>query len=315
MRNKILSSIKTGAICDALGYPVEFKKNPEVEIPEELLFTDDTQMTLFVMEGLTKGNVKQAMIEWYYTQEHKSSNYTLCWFGKDPRMQQEMAPGNTCMSSLQDIEEFSKRPLNNSKGNGALIRSAAFGMASKNPEVAFKEAFDHSFLTHDHFLSAISCGSFAMLICNMLYRGLTLKEAVIDTINYLDELDSDDYSEVNNILYDAIDLVENINTTNPHRYFGEGWVAEEALGIAVYSALLYEKTGDFESSIKYAIYHDGDSDSTGSIFGNLVGLMIGDVEKVDELLKNTFNISIHDIDCEDIIDKVVDDFCKNVCHF
>lgn len=253
MRNKILSSIKTGAICDVLGYRVEFTKNPMVEIPEELLFTDDTQMTLFVMESLTKGN-------------------------------------------------------------GALIRSASFGMASENPEVAFKEAFDHSFLTHDHFLSAISCGAFAMIICNMLYRGFTLKEAVDNTINYLDIFDSNDYIEVRNILYATLHLKYN-SATDPVGYFGEGWVAEEALGIAVYSALLYEKTVDFEMAIKYAIYHKGDSDSTGSIFGNLVGLMIGDVEKVDELLKNTFNISIHHIYCEDIIDKVVDDFCKNVCYF
>ena len=314
MRNKILSSIKTGAICDALGYPVEFDLNPVVEIPEELLFTDDTQMTLFVMEGLTKGNVKQAMIEWYYTQEYENANYPLCWFGKDPRMQEQMAPGNTCISSLESIEKFNKRPLNNSKGNGALIRSASFGMASENPEVAFKEAFDHSFLTHDHFLSAISCGSFAMIICNMLYKGFALKEAVDNTIDYLALFDSNDYIEVRNILYDARHLKYNTDT-DPVGYFGEGWVAEEALGIAVYSALLYEKTDNFERAIKYAIYHKGDSDSTGSIFGNLVGLMIGDVEKVDELLKNTFNISIHDIDCEDIIDKVVYDFCKILCHF
>ena len=54
---------------------------------------------------------------------------------------------------------------------------------------------------------------------------------------------------------------------------GEGWVAEEALAIAVYSAL---KAGpDFRKGVIIAVNHSGDSDSTGSITGNILGAYLG----------------------------------------
>jgi len=53
---------------------------------------------------------------------------------------------------------------------------------------------------------------------------------------------------------------------------GEGWVAEEALAIAVYCALV---ATDFSQTIRMAVNHGGDSDSTGAIAGNLVGAQSG----------------------------------------
>jgi ADP-ribosylglycohydrolase len=53
---------------------------------------------------------------------------------------------------------------------------------------------------------------------------------------------------------------------------GEGWVAEEALAIAVYAALA---APDFTSGVLLAVNHDGDSDSTGAIAGNLLGALHG----------------------------------------
>jgi len=51
---------------------------------------------------------------------------------------------------------------------------------------------------------------------------------------------------------------------------GGGWVAEEALSIALYSALA---TDNFEDGLRCAVTHSGDSDSTGAIAGNLLGLL------------------------------------------
>ena len=66
----------------------------------------------------------------------------------------------------------------------------------------------------------------------------------------------------------------------PHRpaheaikHIGEGWVGEEALGIAVYSALKYPD--DFRRAVIAAVNHDGDSDSTGAITGNILGAYLG----------------------------------------
>lgn len=54
---------------------------------------------------------------------------------------------------------------------------------------------------------------------------------------------------------------------------GGGWVAEEALAIGVYCALV--AGDDFERGMRLAVNHGGDSDSTGAITGNLLGAALG----------------------------------------
>jgi ADP-ribosylglycohydrolase len=53
--------------------------------------------------------------------------------------------------------------------------------------------------------------------------------------------------------------------------YGGGWVGEEALGIALACALAHR--GSTRETLWAAAAHDGDSDSTGSIAGHLVGAM------------------------------------------
>ncbi len=54
---------------------------------------------------------------------------------------------------------------------------------------------------------------------------------------------------------------------------GEGWVGEEALAIAVYCALV--AGDDFDLGIRLAVNHSGDSDSAGTIAGNILGALLG----------------------------------------
>lgn len=54
---------------------------------------------------------------------------------------------------------------------------------------------------------------------------------------------------------------------------GAGWVAEEALAIGVYAALA---THGVEDALLLSVNHSGDSDSTGSICGNILGARHGD---------------------------------------
>lgn len=53
---------------------------------------------------------------------------------------------------------------------------------------------------------------------------------------------------------------------------GQGWIAEEALAITIYCALVAR---NFRHGEILAVNHDGDSDSTGSIVGNPLGAMCG----------------------------------------
>jgi len=56
------------------------------------------------------------------------------------------------------------------------------------------------------------------------------------------------------------------------RRLGEGWVGEEALSVGLYAAVVARS---FAECIELAANHDGDSDSTASIAGQLWGATWG----------------------------------------
>jgi len=76
------------------------------------------------------------------------------------------------------------------------------------------------------------------------------------------------------LMQKAIDLA---STQQPDidaiRELGAGWVAEETLAIAIYYALKY--ANDFDKALIAAVNHDGDSDSTGAVTGNILGTYLG----------------------------------------
>jgi ADP-ribosylglycohydrolase len=77
---------------------------------------------------------------------------------------------------------------------------------------------------------------------------------------------------------------------------GQGWIAEEALAIAIYCTLVARSLRD---GVILAVNHDGDSDSTGSIAGNLLGAMLG-VEAIPAEW-------LEPLELRDVITQVADD--------
>ena len=77
-----------------------------------------------------------------------------------------------------------------------------------------------------------------------------------------------------NLVLKAIDLSkEDLGDVVAIKQLGEGWVAEEAFAIALYSCLKYQNS--IKDALVCAINHDGDSDSTGAIAGNIIGAALG----------------------------------------
>ena len=54
---------------------------------------------------------------------------------------------------------------------------------------------------------------------------------------------------------------------------GGGWVGEEALAIALFCAIRFQN--DWKAGTLAAVNHSGDSDSTGSIAGAILGTLLG----------------------------------------
>lgn len=103
------------------------------------------------------------------------------------------------------------------------------------------------------------------------------------------------------IIDKAVRLSEKTDTDdldNIHA-LGEGWVAEETLGIALYCALKYQN--DFSKAMIVSVNHKGDSDSTGAVTGNILGALIG-YDAIDSKWKK-------DLELLDVILEVADDLC------
>lgn len=292
-----------GAIGDALGWPVEFlqyesilsrygkdgitdlvlSKNGTAEV------TDDTQMTLFTAEGIlraeTRINEKEicdppsvvyfAYLRWLNTQGYpKVDEFDWIydgWLYDLKELHNRRAPGNSCLSALSSGEIGTiDEPINNSKGCGGVMRVAPAGLFYPKEE-AFQMAGDFAALTHGHPSGYLSAGALAFIIASII-DGEDIEAAALSSLKELEKHKG--HEECSKALKEAIDLSHsNIKPLDAITRLGEGWVGEEALAISVYCALKYGD--DFKLALMTAVNHNGDSDSTGAITGNLLGAYLG----------------------------------------
>lgn len=297
--DKATGCLLGGACGDALGAPVEFHSAREIEAeygPSGIAdfapaygrvgaITDDTQMTLFTAEGLTgafrehgapdAGQITEAvhaaLLRWLMTQTGRPGNAAADGLLAVPGLWAQRAPGNTCLSALA-AARVGRPAINDSKGCGAVMRMAPVGflvVAGWNIESVFELGRRLGHLTHAHPSGYLSSGGIAAII-GLVLEGASLPDAVERTLAILE--DYPDHEETSAILRRTLRFGSegdgNIAAVGP----GGGWVGEEALAIAVCACLRYPAA---DSAIVAAVNHDGDSDSTGAIAGNIAGALHG----------------------------------------
>jgi ADP-ribosylglycohydrolase len=299
-----------GAIGDALGAPIEFESLRVIRRQHgndgitgyvatwrglSGLITDDTQMTLFTVEGLINARhgaatgaddtleaVRQAYLRWLDTQQHKTPP-PADRPHRNGRLREETwlystrAPGNACLTGLRrpfpgPSPLGTPGPVNpGSKGCGTVMRSAPFGLAAPGEHrTAFLRAAACAQITHGHPTGSLAAGAFAAIVA-LLMTGEPLERAVHHTLDLLANYPAHD--ETTNALLAALALASGgEHTPEGVESLGGAWVAEEALAIGVYCALAEPSV---ERALLLSVNHSGDSDSTGSVCGNLVGTMYG----------------------------------------
>jgi ADP-ribosylglycohydrolase len=138
-------------------------------------------------------------------------------------------------------------------------------------EEVFSAAAAAGALTHGHPSGYLS-GAVLAAIIRGLIDGLDLKASSYRALAMLrtDEPTSR-ANEVSAQVERALELAESEKTpVEAIASLGHGWVGEEALGVGLYAALSAE---NFMDAITRASNHDGDSDSTASIAGQIYGAM------------------------------------------
>ena len=303
--DRILGCLTGGAVGDALGYAVEFmsynaiiRKYGESGITSytidpvtgKALISDDTQMTLFTAEGLLEKegdvleNVYRAYRCWLITQNVSFKNRPTegkSELLKHPELYSLRAPGNTCLSALNSGKMGTvKNPLNFSKGCGGVMRvSPVAFLYCYFPFEIDKLAVQTAAITHGHPLGYLPAGLLVHILHKSIYEN-SENRPLADIINesiieFSVTFSSAPYlNDLLTVVNKAVALSDNDRKDIDNiRELGEGWVAEETLAIAVYSALRH--CDDFSAAVIAAVNHDGDSDSTGAVTGNILGAYLG----------------------------------------
>ncbi len=342
-KDKIRGGLLGGAVGDALGYPVEFLSWEQIQTcygengitsyelnkkTKTAQISDDTQMTLFTANGIlfgdTRGMVRgirgpvedyvfRAYQDWLRTQigynENQEENYS--WLSDILELQEQRAPGNTCLSALLSGENgTTKSPINYSKGCGGVMRVAPLGLHYASSDKKQRRKLDQqgaelAALTHGHPLGWLPAALLTHIINIGVYGEGTLIEAVEDAMEtvfdiYQDMVSQQYLSQMKSLLDLAIHLSKNKTADEENICtIGEGWTGEEALAIAVYCSLRYPN--DFSKAVIAAVNHSGDSDSTGAITGNIIGSWLG-YEAIEEKWKQ-------DLELKQIILEMADDLC------
>jgi ADP-ribosylglycohydrolase len=312
IKSRFRGCLLGGAIGDALGYPIEFFDEERIKRhygdggirrfgskAKVAFVSDDTQMTLFTAEGLLlarkRGETLKRSIYLSYLDWHKTQieNYSE---GREglmaiPELYSNRAPGMTCMGSLNSgIMGGVTFPINKSKGCGGVMRTSPIALycyaRGASIEGADELAAEAAAITHGHTLGHLPSYALNHIIYKLL-EGEEIDRAVEIAIAATEERYAHDKEADLGILKlkKALSLAldPDVQDREAIKILGEGWVAEEALAVAVYCAVAHKDS--FEDGVCAAVNHNGDSDSTGAITGNILGAYLG-IDAIPDFYKD-----------------------------
>lgn len=300
---RIRAMLMGGALGDAMGAEIEFWPLDRIRrrfpagidrlLPHQGLtgaITDDTQMTLFAAEGLVRAQSQSsrpleelhcAWLRWLATQGERAhlpldaSPSGLC---RDPRLQTRRAPGTTCLSALRATTSPGAAARNDSKGCGGVMRLSPLAVCEPfDPDLAAQS----SALTHGHPIASAAAYVWSSLL-RAAFEGRNLAEAA-------ERLSGKVEPGCARALQCALTAPRD-GRPETVEMLGCGWVAEEAVAIALYAALAAR---DLDHGLQIALVHSGDSDSTGAMAGSLLGLMHPDQVHIHPLARQ--------VECADLI--------------
>jgi ADP-ribosylglycohydrolase len=263
------------ALGDGLGAPVEFLSLTEIkqrygargiqEPATPALYTDDTQMTLALAEGLLDAGLT-ASID---TQMRAIGSRFIAWLHSPDN---NRAPGNTCLQGIQRFEQgiaWNEAGLVQSKGCGSAMRVAAVGYLFQHDETRLREiAIASSLITHRH-PTAIAASVAAAYAIKLALDGISISEYLPRMMRFTDGKSD----ELDAALYRIGHAGAWTDEEKALAHIGEGWTGEEAVALALYCVCRYPD--DYRACVRRAANTNGDSDSIACIAGGIMGARLG----------------------------------------
>jgi len=232
------------------------------------------------------------------------------WLVTQPVLHHRRAPGSTCLSAIEAPLDARGRAPNLSKGCGGVMRIAPVGLLrtagggaadERTRDGIFRLGVELAALTHGHPSGQLPAGVLAATIHGIVHELEPLPLALDHATLIL--MRQPHHEETFRALAAARQLAAG-GHPSPEKIetLGAGWVAEEALAIAVYAALV--AGDDFVAAITLAANHSGDSDSTAAICGNLLGAELGEAALPPEWLEQ--------LEVRDLATELADDLALEI---
>jgi len=304
------------AYGDAYGAPNEFRRYEDLiaddlrgpEMPEKLIITDDTQMTLALARGIDAGllagrvtTTSDAVLA-DTIRQHVTDEF-VTWYN-DP--DNNRAPGTTCLSACRALaagDPWWRATVPDSDGCGAVMRVSPAAFLPDGlwqPVTAWQAA-----ATHGH-PAAIASALIAAAVIRRAARGLPFPDGVLrGALEFADNISPwkvvGDWltahplagskstachlmdlgmAHVREALLKAMRAVP-VFADDPwsgdpsdSKYGGEGWNAQTCLATALLCVDMFP--GDPVEALRRATVTGGDSDSIAAVAGAVLGAMHDD---------------------------------------
>ena len=267
-------------------------------------------VTRFCTHGILGAGLKDyvayAYQDWLQTQigVEDFDAYHYCWIRDIKELNVRRAPGNTCISALMSLKQHHEVG-NDSKGCGGVMRVAPVGLMAAADELVMVKDWlgkevprrkwpvneivrlggDCAEITHKHPLGYLPAAFMADLVYYILMCDEPITFSVLE--KFLGTVYSDVKREYTSIreqkamdelwaqIEKAVGMADDFTVSDATaiQRLGEGWTGDEALAIAIYCTMRH--LDSIDDALAAAVNHDGDSDSTGAICGNLIGAIVG----------------------------------------
>lgn len=274
-----VSAILVGlAVGDALGWPVEFKSLAEIkaiygpegirELPAPAEYTDDTQMTIALAEGLLDAGVDADLD----AQMNAVGNRFVAWLKRQSDPGYARAPGTASMTGATQFARGVPWRLSgglDSKGCGAAMRVAPIGyLYQHRPERLREVAAASALITHRH-PTAVAAAVAAAFLVKFALDGVPIHRMVHE-VDAVTRGISDEFS---NTLLHIGHVAGWTDEEAAMRHIGAGWVGDQAVALALYCVVRYPD--DYAGGIRRAANLTGDSDSVANIAGGILAARLG----------------------------------------
>lgn len=273
LKSKFLGCLIGAAIGDGLGAWREGRRIAEkehiaslAERVEELAYTDDTNMTIGVVESLIQSrgfdgeHMAQTFIKNYEAEPWRG-------YGPGPpkvfRMIKSGEPWDSAASKIYRGGSF---------GNGSAMRVAPIGLLySNNPAKLREIAYKSSSITHSHELGKEGAALQAYAVALALN---TPSDEEIDREAFLLKLQNFAQTQLyKEKIANTKELLGEQDRARVVAVLGNGIEALNSVPTAIYCFLKQPKS--YKDSVIYAISLGGDTDTIASMAGAILGAYLG----------------------------------------